>query len=59
MLKAMVSEADKGRELIVRELNHSKDVENDKIREIERTKLAEVKVLERLIESLKKDKQEI
>ena len=55
----MVSEADKGRELIVRELNHSKDVENDKIREIERTKLAEVKVLERLIESLKKDKQEI
>ena len=34
----MVSEADKGRELLVREINHSKDVEHEKVRDVERTK---------------------
>lgn len=59
VLKAMVSEADKGRELLVRELNQNKDVEHEKIRDVERTKAAEIKVLERLIESMKKDKQDL
>ena len=34
-------------------------MEYEKIRDVERTKQAEVKVLERLIESMKKDKQDL
>jgi hypothetical protein len=43
-LKATVSEADKSRELIVREMTHVKDIEQDKIKTIESKKDAEIKM---------------
>jgi hypothetical protein len=58
-LKATVTETDKSRELIVRELTNMKDVEADRIRSIESKKEAEVKMLEKIIASMKLDKKEL
>jgi hypothetical protein len=54
-----VAETDKSRELIVRELTNMKDVEADRIRSIESNKEAEVKMLEKIITSMKLDKIEL
>jgi hypothetical protein len=54
-----VSEADKSRELLVREMTHTKDIEHDRVREIERSKDAEIKLMEKLNESLKREKRDM
>ena len=59
VLKARVNEADRGRELIVRELGRAKDEDQEKLREVERTKAAVVKVQEKVVEVLKRDKGDL
>lgn len=54
-----MAEADKGRDLLIKELSVSKDSEMEKIKEIERTKDAEIKVYSKIIESMKKDKRDM
>lgn len=57
LLKATVAETDKSRELIVRELSNVKEVEQDRIKEVERVKNAEIKVMEAHISRLKDEKK--
>lgn len=57
--KAQVNEADKSRELIMREMSSIREVEGDKVRQAESKKEAEVKMMQKLIESLKRDKKEL
>ena len=45
VLKATVQETDKSRELLLREMSHTRDVETDKVRELERSKDAEIRLL--------------
>ena len=59
MLKATVGEADKSRELIVREMSNIKDIEGDKVRTMEQKKDAELKMQEKIIAGLKKDKKDL
>jgi molybdopterin converting factor small subunit len=54
-----VVEGDKSKEYLVRQMNNAKDVENDKLRELERAKDAEIKLLEKLNESLKREKRDV
>lgn len=54
-----MGEADKSREIIVREMNNMKDLENDKIKDLEKKKNSEIKMLEKLNESLKMDKKDL
>jgi hypothetical protein len=44
---------------VVRELSNIKDIEADKVREVERRKDAELKMMERLVEGIKKDKHDL
>jgi hypothetical protein len=43
-MKAIASEADKSRDIVIRELSHVKDSEYEKVREIEGKKEAELKM---------------
>lgn len=43
----------------MREISHTRDIETDKVREIERSKDAEIRVLEKLNESLRREKKDI
>jgi hypothetical protein len=43
----------------VKHLGYSKDIENDRIRDTEKRKDAEIRLLEKMIESLKKEKKDI
>ena len=58
ILKATVNETDKSREIIVREMNHMKDLENDRVKEVEMKKNAELKMMEKINAGLKADKKE-
>jgi hypothetical protein len=58
-VKATLKEMDRSREMMVKEISHMKDIENDKMREAERRLGAEIKVLEKIIESMKKEKKEM
>lgn len=58
-LKGTVHEADRGRELLIKELTFSKDNEIDRIKELEKNKDAEIKVYVKIIENLKKDKRDL
>lgn len=49
LLKATVAEADKSRELIMREVSNVKELEADRIREVEQQKNAEVRMQEKII----------
>ena len=58
-LKATLKEADKGRESMIREISSAKDVQSDKIREIEREQAAQVKIQEKIIEGLRREKKDM
>lgn len=58
-LKSTLKEADKSREQLLRELSNSKDVQIDKIRDLEKNNSAEMKIQEKIIEALKKEKKEL
>ena len=58
-MKGTIQEADRGRELLIRELQQSKELEYDRVKEVEERKQAEVEVLQRIIEAMKRDKEEI
>jgi hypothetical protein len=57
LFKATITETDKSRDLIIRELSNIKEVEQDRIKEVERAKNAEIKVLEAHISRLKDEKK--
>lgn len=59
LLKATVAETDKSREIIIREMNNMKEVENGRIRDIENRKNAELKLQEKIIGSMKREKNEV
>lgn len=59
ILKARLVEADKNRDLFIREISTSKDQENMRIREVEQKKDAQVKLIEKMNETLKQDKKEL
>ena len=40
-------------------MTHTKDIENDRVREIERSKEAEIRLLEKLNESLRKERKDV
>jgi len=46
-LKAIVTEADKSKELLIKELSYSKDMHHDKIKDMLKVKDAEIKLLEK------------
>lgn len=53
-----MSESDKTRELMIKQVSNTKDIENDKIRELERRQQAEIRLLEKMNEALKKEKRD-
>eukprot|EP00347_Sterkiella_histriomuscorum_P016795 403351824 len=59
ILKATVQETDKSRELVVREISNIKDVQEDRLKSVESKKDAELRMQEKLIEGLKRDKKDL
>jgi len=57
VLRATVAEVDKSRELLVKELINVKDLEADRVRGVEAKKEAELRLQEKLVQSLKEDKK--
>ena len=47
-LKGVIEEGDRSREILVRELAKQKEVENERVREVDLRREAEVKLAERL-----------
>ena len=43
----------------MREVSNIKDIESHKVKEVERKKEAELKMMERIVDGLKKDKKEL
>lgn len=58
-MKAIAGESDKSRDIVIRELSHVKDMEHEKVRELEGKKEAELKMQLRIIDQLKKDKKDL
>lgn len=54
-----MSETDKSRDLIFRELSNTKDVENERIRQLEGKSQAELRLQERLAQGLKAENKEL
>lgn len=54
-----MSEADKSRELVIREVSNIKELENDRHKEMEQKKDAEIKMHEKIIAGLRADKKEL
>jgi hypothetical protein len=59
LLKATVTESDKSREIIIRELSYMKELEGERLKETEKKKEAELKMLEKVIDNMKKEKKEL
>ncbi len=55
----MIEEADRSREQLLRELGRQKESEQDRLREVEARREAELKLQERLAQNLMRDKKEM
>lgn len=58
-LKGVIEESDRSREQLLRELSRQKDSEQDRLREVDARREAEVKLQERLAQNLMRDKKEL
>jgi hypothetical protein len=58
-LKGVIEEGDRSREILVRELARQKDAESERVREVEAKREAEIRLQERLGQSLQRDKREL
>lgn len=55
----MIEESDRSREVLVRELTRQKDLEQDKLREVEQKREGQLKMQERQTMNLLRDKKEM
>lgn len=55
-MKGRINEGDKSRDILIRELARQKELESEKIRELDLKREVDIKLLEKVMHSLQRDK---